>query len=527
MFAFAPTSSGVGIIRLEPEDDDYLHDPRCREKQPFAMSSRGILNVATLLALSLAMLMLFAGYPLLSGLGILNKNNFAVGTNGTGQIPDLPLLQLIDTATPSTAMKWSSPDKIKYDLVFSDEFQVNGRTFWPGDDPFWEAVDIWYGATGDYEWYSPDNIVTQNGSLVITFEAKESHNLNFQSGMLQSWNKTCFQGGYIEFSIQLPGTPQQQGFWPGAWIMGNLARPGYLGSTDGMWPYSYSACDTGILANQTNIDGTGPDGAIHSKGTYADNRGHISHLPGMRASSCTCPGEDHPGPNRKTARSAPEFDILEASVVPRGAPTKGQASQSLQIAPFDEGYHWLKGNASAPIYGSTTDYNTYEGSVYQEAVSAVSDIPLDGYVSQGQRFVTYALEYEPDWDLNGGGYVRWFVDGQPTWMATGAAVGPSSAMDISQRHISPEPMAMVINLAMAHNFEPSIWDSLVFPNRMLVDYVRVYQRSGRATKLSCDPPDYPTAEYINSHLQLYMNPNLTQYTDVYPWVKNSLTNPGC
>jgi hypothetical protein len=26
--------------------------------------------------------------------------------------------------------------------------------------------------------------------------------------------------------------------WPGAWTMGNLARPGYPATTDGMWPYT-------------------------------------------------------------------------------------------------------------------------------------------------------------------------------------------------------------------------------------------------------------------------------------------------
>jgi hypothetical protein len=29
-------------------------------------------------------------------------------------------------------------------LVFSDEFRVDGRTFYPGDDPYWEAVDLHY-----------------------------------------------------------------------------------------------------------------------------------------------------------------------------------------------------------------------------------------------------------------------------------------------------------------------------------------------------------------------------------------------
>ncbi len=29
-------------------------------------------------------------------------------------------------------------------LVFSDEFNVDGRSFYPGDDPYWEAEDYHY-----------------------------------------------------------------------------------------------------------------------------------------------------------------------------------------------------------------------------------------------------------------------------------------------------------------------------------------------------------------------------------------------
>lgn len=62
----------------------------------------------------------------------------------------------------------------------------------------WTAQDIWYGGTFDLEWYTPESINTTDGALVITMTDVPSHNLNFQSGMLQSWNQVCFQGGYIE-----------------------------------------------------------------------------------------------------------------------------------------------------------------------------------------------------------------------------------------------------------------------------------------------------------------------------------------
>lgn len=78
------------------------------------------------------------------------------GTNGSGQVPDIPnLAQLIDPDTPPSAQTYkSSVSGDSFHIVFSDEFETEGRTFWPGDDPYWEAVDLWYGGTGDYEWVS-------------------------------------------------------------------------------------------------------------------------------------------------------------------------------------------------------------------------------------------------------------------------------------------------------------------------------------------------------------------------------------
>lgn len=62
------------------------------------------------------------------------------------QIPVIPgNWALIDIDTPKEAYtmpSWNGgPDM---ELVFSDEFNNPGRTFWPGDDPYWEAVDLHY-----------------------------------------------------------------------------------------------------------------------------------------------------------------------------------------------------------------------------------------------------------------------------------------------------------------------------------------------------------------------------------------------
>jgi hypothetical protein len=60
------------------------------------------------------------------------------------QLPDR-----IDRDTPKEAQSRVGFDGNEYELVFSDEFNQDGRTFYPGDDPFWEASELWYGQTED------------------------------------------------------------------------------------------------------------------------------------------------------------------------------------------------------------------------------------------------------------------------------------------------------------------------------------------------------------------------------------------
>lgn len=108
------------------------------------------------------------------------------GINGSGQVPAIDgLPMLIDKDTPADMRSRTGYDGERYNLVFSDEFNVDGRTFWPGDDPWWEAVDLWYWGTRDLEWYDPDAVTTRDGKLEITLSQEPINGLNFRSGMLQ------------------------------------------------------------------------------------------------------------------------------------------------------------------------------------------------------------------------------------------------------------------------------------------------------------------------------------------------------
>lgn len=95
-----------------------------------------------------------AGYPIYSHFTTKHQSTQGAfnygGTNSTGQVPQLiNNISLIDPATPQSAYtKPSFQDPTQqWDLVFSDEFNVDGRTFYPGDDPYWEAVDLDYWQT--------------------------------------------------------------------------------------------------------------------------------------------------------------------------------------------------------------------------------------------------------------------------------------------------------------------------------------------------------------------------------------------
>lgn len=58
---------------------------------------------------------------------------------------------LVDPSTPDSAQTRKTSRGKNQVLVYSDEFNDDGRTFYDGDDPFWQAVDIWYGVTADLE----------------------------------------------------------------------------------------------------------------------------------------------------------------------------------------------------------------------------------------------------------------------------------------------------------------------------------------------------------------------------------------
>jgi beta-glucanase (GH16 family) len=101
---------------------------------------------------------------------------------------------LIDPDTPQAALTSKSiEDGSDYVLVFSDEFNVEGRSFYPGDDPFWEGVNLHYWQTNNLEWYDPKQITTRNGSVEFRLEKVDditkNYNMSYSGGMMATWNR--------------------------------------------------------------------------------------------------------------------------------------------------------------------------------------------------------------------------------------------------------------------------------------------------------------------------------------------------
>jgi len=155
------TSSGLPSNFADEDDiDDPLHTFTAADRKtlasPFDLASwRGWANAITLMVLLAAIVMLFGGYPIIAYYG--NKHaSFGGATSGynlggvnaSGQYPDLPNYpRLIDPDTPREAYTHAGEDGKTWNLVFSDEFEQEGRSFYDGDDPFFQGVDLHYWGT--------------------------------------------------------------------------------------------------------------------------------------------------------------------------------------------------------------------------------------------------------------------------------------------------------------------------------------------------------------------------------------------
>ena len=216
-----------------------------------------------------------------------------------------------DFDTPQSACTINI-EGVDYELVFSDEFDLAGRSFADGDDARWTALETNPYNNGQINYYNSSYPRTRDGYLDIpatsehaTF-AVDNQTMTevLQSAMLQSWNKFCFSQGALEYSAQLPGNGSVFGLWPAFWMMGNLGRAVLNPSSAGTWPFNFDECV--------------------EKGSASCE---ASQCDAMRITACDKdPGY---GMHPYQGRSAPEIDVVEVQ------PGYGRIAYNCTSAPYN------------------------------------------------------------------------------------------------------------------------------------------------------------------------------------------------
>eukprot|EP00934_Nitzschia_sp_Nitz4_P002925 Nitzschia sp. Nitz4//scaffold114_size70088//17202//19510//NITZ4_005972-RA/size70088-snap-gene-0.11-mRNA-1//-1//CDS//3329533408//2915//frame0 len=446
-------------------------------------------------------------------------------------LPCLVQSSWVDPDTPeyfrSTRARYS-PDQREYELVFSDEFEQPGRTFHDGNDPRWTAINKNDYTNAALHFYSNENAITRHGKLNITTEQKVNEYRAFnettkkyypakkhvQTAMLQGWNKFCFTGGIVEFSAKLPGEAGVGGLWPALWMLGNLARATYVGSSDFMWPYSYNQCDP------------------RSRNSQEIN---------------ACSKVNHYGMKPYMGRGAPEIDVIEAmqgdkEKLPSTNITRPYQSCSFQVAPgIERGRpilglppkegHWYTGmeyntnnetrtELNPFFYGVKLEHKMKSYTYQADALSANFGLNSSYYTSQQ----TYRVEWDPPEEDGSGGYIRWYTNDIFLYGVSGAN------LNITGSEIPREAMYLIMNTAVASSWgfaipcpadctcecfecgNPDCECALPegycknFPASFEIDYVRVYQaKNEKKHILGCSPVDRPTELFIEGHQKRYMD----------------------
>ncbi|KAE9353701.1 Callose synthase 7 [Phytophthora fragariae] len=375
-------------------------------------------------------------------------------------------------------------DTMEYKLIFSDEFNSSKRTFEAGFDSKWTAVNIRDTTNMGQHFFLPQAVQIDKGNLIIT-TSKPKHRYRgtkYVSGSVQTWNKFCYTGGYVEVRAILPGKWGIPGTWPAIWLMGNLGRAPFPGSLEDTWPWSFDVCAPFIEKGQKvkqKINACGNLTDKHDKGSYPERYGL----------------------NPFQGRGASEIDVIEAQIKARDEPA--YISTSLQIRPsvYDDlrpGPDQLPGPGQwyqGLKYGEFTNINSaYYGEVGLDSISALTQL-------ESNAFKSYHL-YRLDWSPGPEGYIRWWMDNNFVFEIPGEALSRWMG-GVPPRQIPVEPSYLILSTAVSEKFSPpcegQICNSL-WPSNFTIDYVRVYQGNpNRYTSVGCNPQAYPTTEWIYSH----------------------------
>jgi len=111
----------------------------------------------------------------------------------------------------------------------------------------------------------------------------------------------------------------------------------------------------------------------------------------------------------------------------------------------------------------STVHGTIHGPGYSGSQAISGRHRLAAGVACADDFHVYAIE----WETN---RIRWYMDDQPYFTVTPADLG-------DKRWVYTQPQFLLLNVAVGGHWPRSPDRSTIFPQRMLVDYVRVYART--------------------------------------------------
>lgn len=262
----------------------------------------------------------------------------------------------------------------KFNLVFEDEFDVNGApdpTKWTFDIGRGPLNDGW--GNNELQFYKSENSVVQNGYLIITAKSETFGGANFTSSRLKSRNKFEQKYGRFEARIKLP---QGKGMFPAFWLLGE------------------NFCEAQTLTGNSVV---------------CD-----SSLPNFE-------------PNNVLWPQCGEIDIME-----------------------------YLGNKPTEVFG-TIHGPGYSGG---ESISKKYNLP-------NSRFDTGFHVFGVEWTAT---HINWYVDD--------VLYSQITRQDVEEKGgewVFDNSFYMLLNLAVGGNLPGSPDSQTTYPQRMIVDYVRVYQ----------------------------------------------------
>lgn len=381
---------------------------------------------------------------------------------------------------------------------------------------------------------------------------------------MQSWNKFCFTGGIIEVDVMFPGSPYIGGLWPAIWMLGNLGRATYEASTNNIWPWSFDVCDRNLQQAQTisACNSQNHFGMLPFRGRGATEIDIVEVMAGSDAKT----GASIAGTDPAVSYPYADFTLQVAPGIVQNRPQSGslpirqtRISKNGHTEFFAQSWYdglEIKGNTSINpfFYGTFLDETKPNEPVTRTKKQAFQADAV-GVVHQ----LTPAHFKEPhtirvEWQPGRGGRLDWFVKGykvdksnNSTTVQEGDGHGQDwihvyslkdeSLEAITRSQIPMEPSYLIMNTAVSSTWgfpydapewcpkscfdcdDPKCTCSF-FPGfcpmldgdgvAMYIDSIRLYQTTnhsahvGQAHSLGCDPPGYPTKEWINGHEYRYM-----------------------